>query len=175
MADLSAATLDDVKNFFRTYYAPNNATLVIAGDFAPDSAKAWVRQYFGGIPHGPPIPARPNPARVTLARDTMLVLEDKVQLPRFYYTWPTVRLFTSDDAPLEILADVLAGDKNRACTSGSSMTADRPGRGRVPGRQPTGGRVHPPRDSQAGAGADGAGGRGGRGDRARGARGSDRA
>ncbi len=112
MADLSAATLDDVRNFFRTYYAPNNATLVIAGDFAPDSAKAWVRQYFGGIPRGPALPARPNPARVSLARDTMLVLEDKVQLPRFYYTWPTVRLFTADDAPLEILADVLAGDKN---------------------------------------------------------------
>lgn len=112
MADLSAATLGDVQQFFRTYYAPNNATLVIAGDFAPDSAKAWVQQYFGGIPHGPPLPTRPNPARVTLARDTMLVLEDKVQLPRFYYTWPTVRIFTRDDAPLDILADVLAGGKN---------------------------------------------------------------
>ncbi|GJG85826.1 hypothetical protein tb265_10070 [Gemmatimonadetes bacterium T265] len=112
MADLSAATLGDVKNFFRTYYAPNNATLVVAGDFAPDSVRAWVRQYFGGIPRGPALPARPDPARVTLARDTMLVLEDNVQLPRFYYTWPTVRVFTPDDAPLEILAAVLAGDKN---------------------------------------------------------------
>ncbi len=112
MADLSAATLGDVQNFFRTYYAPNNATLVIAGDFAPDSARAYVRKYFGGIAHGPAMPPRPNPAPVRLARDTMLVLEDNVQLPRFYYTWPTVRVFTPDDAPLEILASVLADDKN---------------------------------------------------------------
>ena len=112
MADLSAATLGDVQNFFRTYYAPNNATLVIAGDFAPDSAKAWVRQYFGGIARGPVLPKRPSPAPVRLARDTMLVLEDRVQLPRFIYAWPAVRDFTPDDAPLDVLADVLAGDKN---------------------------------------------------------------
>ncbi len=112
MADLSAATLGDVQNFFRTYYAPNNATLVIAGDFAPDSAKAWVRQYFGGIPRGPKLPTRPSPTAVRLTRDTMLVLEDRVQLPRFYYAWPAVRNFTADDAPLDVLADVLAGDKN---------------------------------------------------------------
>src|SRR5919202_2170263 len=52
MADLSAASLEDVKGFFRTYYAPNNATLVVAGDFQPDSAKAIVSRYFGDIPRG---------------------------------------------------------------------------------------------------------------------------
>jgi zinc protease len=61
MADLSAASLEDVKQFFRTYYAPNNATLVIAGDFRPDSARAQVQRYFGGIPRGPALPARPDP------------------------------------------------------------------------------------------------------------------
>jgi zinc protease len=111
MADLSAATLDDVKQFFRTYYAPNNATLTIAGDFDADSAKAWVRRYFGDIPRGPAIPPRPDPAPVRLARDTVLVLEDQVQLPRFYYRWPTVKLYAPDDAPLDLLAFVLAGDK----------------------------------------------------------------
>jgi zinc protease len=112
MADLSAATLDDVKQFFRTYYAPNNATLVIAGDFRPDSARALVERYFGAIPRGPAIPTRAAPAAVRLARDTTLVLEDKVQLARFFYTWPTVRFFAPDDAALDVLAFVLAGDKN---------------------------------------------------------------
>jgi zinc protease len=111
MADLSAATLDDVKGFFRTYYAPNNATLTIAGDFDPDSAKAWVRRYFGGIPRGPALPPRPDPAPVRLARDTVLVLEDQVQLPRFFYRWPTVKLYAADDAALDVLAFILGGDK----------------------------------------------------------------
>jgi len=112
MADLSAATLDDVKQFFRTYYAPNDATLVIAGDFVPDSAKAWVQKYFGGIPRGPAIPARPDPAPVRLTKDTVVVLEDEVQLPRFWYAWPTPKVFSPDDAVLDVLAFVLAGDKN---------------------------------------------------------------
>ncbi|MDQ6737043.1 MAG: insulinase family protein, partial [Gemmatimonadota bacterium] len=112
MADLSAASLQDVKNFFRTYYAPNNATLAIAGDFNPDSARALVNKYFTGIPRGPTLPARPQPAMVSVPRDTFLVLEDKVQLPRVYYTWPTVKSFASDDASLTVLASVLAEGKN---------------------------------------------------------------
>lgn len=112
MADLSAATLEDVKNFFRTYYAPNNATLVIAGDFNADSAKALVKRYFGDIPKGPQIPPRPSPAPVVIARDTFLVLQDRVQLPRIYYTWPSVKDFARDDAALNVLASVLADGKN---------------------------------------------------------------
>jgi len=112
MADLSAATLADVKNFFRTYYAPNNATLVIAGDFNVDSAKALVKHYFGDIPRGPQIPPRPSPAPVMIPRDTFLVLQDKVQLPRVYYTWPSVKNFAHDDAALDVLASVLADGKN---------------------------------------------------------------
>jgi zinc protease len=112
MADLSAATLDDVKGFFRTYYAPNNATLVVAGDFVPDSAKAWIARYFAAIPRGPALPPRPDPAPVRLAKDTMLVLEDEVQLPRFWYSWPTPKAFAPDDAVLDVLAFVLAGDKS---------------------------------------------------------------
>jgi len=112
MADLSAASLEDVKDFFRTYYAPNNATLVIAGDFNRDSAITWVNRYFGGIPRGPQMPARPTIPAFTVARDTFLVQEDKVTLPRLYKTWHSVKLFHPDDAPLDVLADVLAGDKN---------------------------------------------------------------
>ena len=112
MADLSAARLDDVKSFFRTYYAPNNASLTIAGDFDTDSVRTWVHRYFGIIPRGPEVPARPVPGRVALLQDTALVLEDRVQLARAYYTWPTVRYFHPDDAALDMLAYILAGDKN---------------------------------------------------------------
>jgi zinc protease len=112
MADLGAATLGDVKGFFRTYYAPNNASLVIAGDFDGDSVKTWVQRYFGGIPRGPELPPRATPIAARLAKDTALVLEDRVQLARTYYTWPTVRLYHADDAALDVLAYVLAGDKN---------------------------------------------------------------
>jgi zinc protease len=112
MADLSAATLEDVKTFFRTYYAPNNASLAIAGDFNRDSVKVWVQRYFGWVPRGPELPPRATPARVMIPRDTAVVLEDRVQLPRVYYTWPTVRLFHPDDAALDVLAYILAGDKN---------------------------------------------------------------
>jgi zinc protease len=112
MEDLGAASLDDVTNFFRTYYAPNNATVVIAGDFNPAEAKRLVQLYFGGIPRGPAMPARPNVTPVVLAKDTFMVLEDKVQLPRAFYDWPTVRLFDEDDAALDVLASVLASGKN---------------------------------------------------------------
>lgn len=55
LEDIDSATLEDVKGFFRQYYAPNNAALVIGGDFEPEQAMRWVRQYFGEIPAGPEI------------------------------------------------------------------------------------------------------------------------
>jgi zinc protease len=112
MTDLSAASLADVQNFFRTYYAPNNATLAIAGDFDPATVKKMVVQYFGSIPRGPQVQRRTTVPAVVIPRDTFLVLEDKVQLPRLFYTWHSVKGFSKDDAALDILAQVLAGDKN---------------------------------------------------------------
>ncbi|MFL5489658.1 MAG: M16 family metallopeptidase [Gemmatimonadaceae bacterium] len=112
MADLSAASLTDVQNFFRTYYAPNNATLTIAGDFNPATVKTLVAQYFSSIPRGPAVTRRVSVPAVVIPRDTFLVLEDKVQLPRLFYTWHTVKGFSKDDAALDILAQVVANDKN---------------------------------------------------------------
>jgi zinc protease len=112
MEDLSAASLDDVKTFFRTYYAPNNATLVIAGDFERDSVRTWVQRYFGNIPRGPQMPERPRPAAFDIPRDTFLVLEDQVQLPRLYEAWHTVPVFSADDAALDLLSYVIGGDRN---------------------------------------------------------------
>jgi len=112
MDDLSAAALDDVKAFFRQYYAPDNATITIAGDFDPDSAKAWVAKYFGPIPRGTASITRPVAPAVTLTRDSVLVLEDRVQLPRVYYTWHGVKAFSADDAALDALAEILASGKS---------------------------------------------------------------
>ncbi|MGI9077652.1 MAG: M16 family metallopeptidase [Gemmatimonadaceae bacterium] len=112
MADLSAASLEDVTQFFRNYYVPNNAALVVAGDFDRDSVRGWVERNFGDIPRGAELPTRPTPSPVILARDTFLVLEDRVQLPRVYWTWPSAALFQPDDASLDLLAYILAGDKN---------------------------------------------------------------
>jgi zinc protease len=112
MADLSAASLADVQNFFKTYYAPNNATLAIAGDFDPGAVKKLVAQYFGNIPRGPAIKRRTTVPAVAIARDTFLVLEDRVQLPRLFYTWHSVKDLSKDDAALDILAQIVANDKN---------------------------------------------------------------
>jgi zinc protease len=112
MEDLSAASLEDVKEFFRMYYAPNNATIVIAGNVRPDSIKAWVQKYFGEIPRNPVEPVRPKVADFVFTKDTVLVLEDRVQLPRIFYAWPSIPAFHADEAPLDHLADILGGGKS---------------------------------------------------------------
>src|SRR5205807_885772 len=83
MADLSAATLDDVRGFFRTYYTPNNATLAIAGDITPRATRQLVERYFGDIPRGPAV-TRPEPPAVQLGADVYATIEDRVQVPRVY-------------------------------------------------------------------------------------------
>ena len=114
MADLSAASVEDVKDFFRRYYAPNNATIVVAGDVKPDDVRALVRKYFSDIPRGPAI-QRPAPAPFTV-RDTAIVLEDRVQLPRLFLSWHTVKGWAADDAALDIAAYVLAGSRTSRLT-----------------------------------------------------------
>jgi zinc protease len=115
MTDLGAASLEDVKDFFRRYYAPDNTTIVVAGDVTADSVRRLVRGYFGPIPRGPSI-TRPTPPRFTLARDTAETLEDRVQLPRLYYTWHTVNRRHADAEPLQLLAYILTGAKNGRLT-----------------------------------------------------------
>ena len=112
MADLSAASVEDVSDFFRRYYAPNNASIAIAGDFNVDSAKAWVNRYFAPIPRNTDTPVRPTVPRVTLTKDTVLVMEDKVQLPRVYLMYPGVKSFHGDEAAIDALADIVAGGKS---------------------------------------------------------------
>ena len=115
MADLSAASLEDVKDFFRTYYAPSNAVITVAGAVKHDSVLALVRRYFGSIPRGPAI-VRPAPVQPQLAADTIVTLEDRVQVPRLYYNFESVRAGAEDDAALQIAAYVLSGAKNSRLT-----------------------------------------------------------
>src|SRR2546430_6833453 len=103
MADLSAATLDDVRGFFRTYYTPNNATLAIAGDISPRATRQLVERYFGDIPRGPAV-TRPTPPAVQLGADVYATLEDRVQVPRVYDAWHSVKGFADGDATLDVLA-----------------------------------------------------------------------
>ncbi|OGU01221.1 MAG: hypothetical protein A2085_10035 [Gemmatimonadetes bacterium GWC2_71_10] len=107
MADLAAATIDDVRDFFRTYYAPNNATIVIAGDINPQQVRRLVEQYFGDLPRGPAV-TRGDVPPVRLESNVYHTLEDRVQLPRVYNAWHTVKGFADDDAALDVLASVLA-------------------------------------------------------------------
>ncbi len=111
MTDLSAASLADVKEFFTLYYAPNNASLAVAGDFNPAQAKEWISKYFGGIPRGKEVEKVKinQPTQNISKRQTM---EDRVQLPRLYLTWHSTPGSGGDDAILDILADILAGGKN---------------------------------------------------------------
>jgi len=117
MADLSAASAEDVKNFFRLYYAPNNATVAIVGDFDPAQTRAWVTKYFGEIPRGQPI-VRPKAPPVTLAAERRLVYEDRVQIPRLYITWPTVGVISRDQYALDVLGDILSGSRTARLTKG---------------------------------------------------------
>jgi zinc protease len=111
MDDLSAASLEDVKDFFRRYYVPNNASLVIAGDFDPKQTRAWVEKYFGGIPAGEQIP-QPAAETPVLSSQKVDFMEDRVQLPRLYLAWHSPANGTTGDAQMDFLAEVLAGGKN---------------------------------------------------------------
>jgi predicted Zn-dependent peptidase len=110
-ADIQGYTFDDALGWYKHHYAPNNATITIAGDFNADSAKTWVRKYFGNIPRNAEI-ARPVVPAVALKKDTVMMMEDRVQLPRAYYVWHSVKTFSPDDAALDALTDIIAGGKS---------------------------------------------------------------
>lgn len=110
MDDLSAASLEDVGNFFKLYYAPNNASLCIAGDFDPAQAKAFVEKYFGPIPPGSPVD-RSTDWIPKLEGEHRAVAQDNVNLPRLYYAWPTPGYYKPGDAEFDLLANALSSGK----------------------------------------------------------------
>ncbi|KFN45931.1 M16 family metallopeptidase [Arenimonas metalli] len=111
MSDLSAASLDDVQRFFKTWYGPNNAVLVLAGDIDVATAREKAMKYFGDIPAGPTM-AQPkvDPApRTTSTRDTFT---DKVPQARIYRAWNTAEYGKADVEHLQLLAQVLGGSRS---------------------------------------------------------------
>ena len=108
--DLTAATREDVSEFFRRYYTPNNASLVIAGDFNPKEARAMVEKYFGPIKRGPEVKPM-NVQQPVIEKEMRLNMEDRVSLPRVYMTWFSVPQWSKDDAALDTLGTILTGGK----------------------------------------------------------------
>jgi len=110
-ADVEAARLNDVREFFTQYYAPNNATMAIAGDFDPATIKALIEKYFGAIPMGPTVEVTPvaTPA-ITAERRT--VVTDTVQLPKVILAWLAPPAFSAGDADADIAAHVLGSGKS---------------------------------------------------------------
>lgn len=107
LEDLQAASMDDVKSFFRQYYVPNNAVLVLSGDFDEKQARGWVDKYFGPIEKGGEI-KRPNQPMPRLDKEIRTTVEDTVPLHRRYMVWHTVPQYASDEAPLDILSYILS-------------------------------------------------------------------
>ena len=111
MEDLEAASLEDVQNWFRTYYGPDNAVIVIAGDIDAATAYSKVQQYFGSIPAGPPLakPQRWIPKRSGTQR---AVMQDRVPQARLYKVWVMPEWGSDDAAYLDLASSVLGSGKN---------------------------------------------------------------
>ena len=110
MEDLNAASVEDVKNWFRTYYGPNNAVIVLAGDITPETARQKVDQYFGDIPATPPIAKQD----VWIAKRTgshREIMQDRVPQARIYKQWNIPQFGSADGDYLDLVTDVLAAGK----------------------------------------------------------------
>lgn len=110
-ADIQNAKLADVRDFFRRYYGPNNASIVIAGDIDKAKARALVAKYFGSFKRSPPV-VHPQVATPAIARERRITVPDRVELPRLYMAWLTPPAFQPGDAELAVTAQILAGGKS---------------------------------------------------------------
>ncbi len=125
--DLEAATLDDVKEFFRTYYTPNDLSLVVAGDFDPAEAKRLVEKYFGPIPPGPAL-ERPGRWIPHLEGEKVVEVKDRVPQERTYMAWPAPESFGQDQYELDtasaILGDGLSSRLNKILVYEKQLCTD---------------------------------------------------
>lgn len=109
--DLNRVDVTDLKNFFKRWYGPNNATLTVSGDVKVSDVIKFAEKYFGPIPIGIEVKSQ-NFASVVLNEDRYISYEDNIRAPQISFTYPAVAERSADEAPLEILADVLAGSKS---------------------------------------------------------------
>ncbi|WP_299106805.1 pitrilysin family protein [uncultured Tenacibaculum sp.] len=131
LEDLQNATLDDVKNFFKKWYVPNNSTLVLSGDFDVDQAKKWVHKYFDEIPRGGDIASIEKRPGVVKETEYLYYEDNFARLPELTLTWPTVEQYHKDAYALDILTEYLSTGKkaplnkvlvdNLKLTSGTTM------------------------------------------------------
>ncbi len=108
MADLNAASLDDVKNWFRANYGPNNSVLVLAGDIDTATARSLVTKWFGDIPRGPTV-THPDAPVTTLAAPIEKTVTDQIATTRLYRMWPIPGFTSAESIPLQLAASVLGG------------------------------------------------------------------
>jgi len=111
LADIQGASIQDLRDFFHSYYSPNNAALAIVGDFKPEEVKPLVEKYFGPIPRGPAIapPSAVTPAFTEPIEAT--VYDKNIDAPRLTMVWHGVKPFSPDEAPGDVLAAILGQGK----------------------------------------------------------------
>lgn len=109
--DLDRVDVDDLKRFFLRWYGPNNAVLTVAGDVKPAEVIKLAEKYFGSIPRGPEVKDLPK-TPVTIDKDRYISYEDNVKFPLFHMSFAGVPNRHPDEAPLDILSDILGGSKN---------------------------------------------------------------
>jgi len=112
LEDLQNATLEDVKNFYKKWYTPNNSTLVLSGDFDPKQAKEWVHKYFDEIPRGEEITPQKKESGIVTASKSLYFEDNFARLPMLTIAWPTVELYHKDSYTLDILTQYLSRGKN---------------------------------------------------------------
>ena len=110
-ADIQATQLEDVKDFFKTFYAPNNASIAIVGDFDPAEVKALVAKYFGTFKRGPAIP-KLDVTTPSITSERRVVVPDHIELPKVYLAWITPAIYQSGDAEADLAARILGGGKS---------------------------------------------------------------
>ena len=125
--DLTAASVDDVKDFFHQYYTPNNLSLAITGDFDPAEAKRLIEKYYGPIPPGPALD-RPKHWAPKMSAPKLIEVKDHVAQERTYFAWPSPAFFDVDDAELDlaslILSDGLSARLNKALIYDKQLCSD---------------------------------------------------
>ena len=113
MADLDAASVEDVAQFFRTYYAPNNATIAVVGDCERAQVREWAERYFGGIPANPSIPPLPDMSLPPLlGREIRETVEDRVPLTRLFIAYRAPAYGDPALDPLDLASQLLSGGKS---------------------------------------------------------------
>jgi len=109
--EIQGASMEDLKNFFRTYYTPNNASLAIVGDFKPEEVKPIIEKYFGPIPKGPDV-KRPDVPSPVFDKPVEATIEDhNIDAPRLSFVWHGVKPYSDDEAAGDVLAEILGTGK----------------------------------------------------------------